>query len=62
MTVPSPKFAMVWEKLVMYRQQLEVSAQYNMLFPQMSEHRRDCRTFIPEEMLNKMEYTIALLL
>ena len=58
--VPCVNFAKFWKKnFSMYRQQIEVFAQYNMLLPHMSKRRRDCHTFIPKKTISKIKYTLV---
>ena len=54
-----PKNAKIWGRLSIKHQQIEVLAKNNMLLPHMSKQRRDCQTFIPLEMFNKMEYKLV---
>ena len=53
------KYRKFWKRLSTQRQQVEIFAQYNMLLPHMCEQRTERLTFIPEEMLSKVEHTLV---
>ena len=56
---PCPNIAKFWKLLLMYRQQVEVFAQYNMLEPHFRKQRKDFQSFNSKEMFKKMEPTFV---
>ena len=56
---PCPKIGNFWKKLLMWRQEIDDFAQYNMLFPHSSRQRRHYHTFIPRKTFIKIEYTLV---